>query len=162
MKTQNLLFAALIVILAYGCGSALNASMNTFTSNSNGWKPADFKPENGVLLIQRVARPKAQQRKMEDYMAKHYPYKYEFIDPKDLGGNSKYDDKKTYRFVLVNSMSQWTVNTTSSRGTGTSTAVVFDFNFIDRPNSKIYPKTGIPSSWASMTFKKVIQACLGK
>src|SRR5215213_6144676 len=158
MKTQNFLFTALIMILTYGCTTSMNSSMKTFTANSNGWKPADFKPENGVLLIQRVARPKAQQRKIEDFMAKNYPFKYEFVDTRDLKDDgNKYADKNIYRFALVNSMDQWTVNRTSGQGTSSSSTVVFDFNFIDRLNNKTYPKSGIPSSWASMTYKKIIQ-----
>ena len=163
MKPQILLFAALIIVLTYGCTTAMNSSMKTFTANSNGWKPADFKPENGVLLIQRLTWPKAQQRKIEDFMAKNYPFKYEFVDIKDMEANSsKYADKNIYRFALVNSMDRWTVTKTSGQGTSSSNTIVFDFNFIDRMSNKTYPKSGIASSWASITFKKIIQACLGK
>lgn len=161
MTTKNFLLAILIVVMTNGCTTSMNSAMNTFTANSNGWKPADFKPGNGVLLIQRVDRPKGQQRKMEDFMAKNYPFKYEFVDNKDLQATSnKYADKNTYRFVLMNSMDHWTVNRTSSQGMSSSNTVVFDFNFIDRSNNKTYPKSGIASSWASMTFKKIIQTCL--
>ena len=135
--------------------------MKTFTENSNGWRPADFKAGNGVLLIQRVARPKGQQRKIEDFMAKNYLFKYEFVDSRDLEANSdKYADKNIYRFVLVNSMDQWTINRISGQGTSSSNTVVFDFNFIDRLNNKTYPKSGIASNWASITYKKIIQTCL--
>lgn len=98
---------------------------------------------------------------MEDFMAKNYQFKYEFVDTRDLEANSnKYADKNIYRFVLVNSIDRWSVNRTSAQGSSSSNLVVFDFNFIDRLNNKTYPKSGIPSSWASMTFKKVIETCL--
>ena len=158
MKTQNFLFAALIMVLTYGCTTAMQSSMQSFTTNSNGWKPADFKPENGVLLIQRITRPKGQQRKIEDFMAKEYPFKYEFVDIKDIESNNKYADKNIYRFALAYSYSNRVMN----GATKPSYYVAFDFNFIDRLNNETYPKSGIESSWASKTFKKIIQNCLEK
>lgn len=157
MRTKNILFVAFIIVLTYGCVSP----MKSFNTNSNGWKPSDFKPQNGILLIERVT-PKAQQKKIEDYMAKDYPFKYEFVDIKDLEANEKkYADKNTYRFALVYSYSTQTLHENDITRKPLNVGA-FDFNFIDRLNNKEYPKSGIASSWSSMTFKKIIQTCLEK
>ncbi len=103
---------------------------------------------------------KNQQRKIKDFIAKEYQYKYEFVDTKDLTSNvTKYNDKKLYRFALVSSITTHNIH----QGDMSQRALnvgAFDFNFIDRLNNKEYPSSGIASGWASMTFKKIIEACL--
>ena len=155
MKTLVSIFTIAIVALIYGCAMP----MNSFNSNSNGWKPDDFTPGKGILLIQRTV-PKSQQKKIEDFMTEKYGYKYEFVDEADLTNNvEKFADKKIYRFALVSSyrVHDMHQNDMSRRPLKVG---VFDYNFVDRLKNKDYPKSGIGSSWASMTFKKIIETCL--
>ncbi|MDI9363459.1 MAG: hypothetical protein QM541_00810 [Flavobacterium sp.] len=140
--------------------------MTTFKSNANGWKPNDFDPNNGVLLIEKITRPKLEQKKIEEYMLKNYPYRYEFVDAADLkGSNKKFEDKNVYQFALVSTYKIINIHEGKIDKTGFKKPLnvgIFDFNFIDRLNNKVYPKSGIYSSWASMTFKKIIETCLEK
>jgi len=155
MKQKLTILSIITTLLFCGCVSP----MKTFNDNSNGWKPNDFVPSKGILLIEKIAGPKNQQKKIEEFMAKSYPYKYEFVDTKDLSGNNeKYNDKSTYRFALVSAFSTHTLHQNTTEHPLNVGA--FDFNFIDRLNDKEYPKSGIASSWASMTFKKIIETCL--
>ena len=155
MKRLGTLAAIAIVIMIAGCGSPMKA----FNTNSNGWKPADFVPANGILLIERTW-PKNQQKKIEAFMAKSYPYKYEFADTKDLSaGNSRYADKNIYHFALVCSYSSHDIHQGDASQRPLQVGA-FDYNFVDRLKDKEYPKSGIASSWASMTFKKIIETCL--
>ena len=134
--------------------------MKAFDSNANGWKPDDFIPKDGILLIEKVTRPQNQQIKIKEFMEKNYPYKYEFVDIKDLNENSeKYKNKDVYRFALVNSYTTQNIHQ-SDISLRPLNVTAFDFNFIDRRKNKEYPKSGIASSWASMTFKKIIQTVL--
>jgi len=136
--------------------------MKTFSTNSNGWNPDNFIPAQGILLIEKITWPRNQQKKIEEFMAKSYPYKYEFVDFKDLSeDNKKFEDKNIYRFALVSSYTNHTMhqNDASQRPVNVG---AFDFNFIDRLENKEYPKSGIFSSLASMTFKKIITTCLEK
>ena len=153
---KNVLFALGIAVLIL---SSCASPMKTFDSNSNGWKPKDFVPSKGILLIER-AMIKNQQRKIEEYMAKEYSYKYEFVDAKDLSANAaKYNDKTLYRFALVSSYSTHNVHQ-SNMSQKSLNVTAFDYNFVDRLNEKDYPSSGIASSWASMTLKKIIETCL--
>ncbi len=147
---KNLVFIAVITttILA-SCGSPKKA----FDNNSNGWLPSNFNPKIGVLLIE-TTWPKNQQAKIETFMKEKYPYKYEFVTAKDLENNqSKYLDRKTYLFALVNSWSSHTIHEMQSNRMN---VVASDYNFIDLVNNKDYPKSGIASSWSSMVLKAII------
>lgn len=162
MKQHILVMTIAILVTICSC----TTPMQTFTSNSNGWKPNDFVPSKGVLLIEKITWPKNQQKKIEEYMIKNYPYKYEFVDVPDLtGSNKKFEDKNIYRFALVSSYKTKNLNEGKMDANGFEKPLnvgAFDFNFIDRLNNKEYPKSGIYSSWASMTFKKIIEACIEK
>lgn len=155
MRKLIFVFTIAIVSLMYGCAMP----MTSFNNNSNGWKPDDFNPGKGTLLIQRTL-PKSQQQKIEDFMKEKYAYKYEFVDVEDLNSNiEKFADKNTYRFALVSSYRVHDIHQNDVSKNSLNVGV-FDFNFVDRLKNKNYPKSGIGSSWASMTFKKIIETCL--
>lgn len=155
---KRILYVVTIALLVLFC--SCGSPMKSFTSNNNGWKPNDFVPSKGVLLIERINRPKAQQKKIEEFMAKEYSYKYEFIDAKNLQENpDKYADKNIYRFALMSSLSFSNIHENQPSRSALNVGS-FDYHFIDRANNKVYPNSGIGSSWASMTFKKIIKTCL--
>ena len=155
MKKLIAVLSIIAALVIYSC----TTPMKSFNSNSNGWKQNDFIPSKGILLIEKSI-PKNQQKKIEEFMAKNYPYKYEFIETKDLSQmDTKYQDKTLYRFALVSSYSTHNIHQLDI-GKRALDVTEFDFNFLDRLNNKEYPKSGIASSWASMTFKKIIETCL--
>jgi len=150
------LVACFLLFLA-GC----DASKATFR-HAEKWLPGGFNPQAGVLLIERVAKPKKQQKEMEKYMAEHYPYRYEFIDLKSITRHDeKYADSLTYRFLLVNAVSGLSLHQDEPMPTCQGVKVMgFDFNFYDRLTKKLYPATGKASTWGSKTFKPVINTIL--
>jgi hypothetical protein len=139
--------------------SFISCSPSTHTfGNSDKWLPKDFDPKKGVLLVEKISWPKKQQRKMEEFMAKSYPYKYEFItldEIKNPGG--KFQDLDKYKFVLINSTALLQRMDISKPA-----VTMVDFNFYDRTSKTNYPKTGKGSSLASMTFMPVINTVLEK
>lgn len=151
----TIIFTAIVAII----GST--TPKKAFDDNSNGWLPADFSPKNGTLLIERVTTPKAQGEKIEAYMEKNYPYKYEFVNEGQWETDSKYEDKESYPFVLVLSVNYYQRVDSRTGRTGVRYSS-FDFNFVDRVNDKPYPPSGISSSWASMTFEAIIKKVLEK
>jgi hypothetical protein len=156
---KKLLTLTLIIsaLLLSGC---FLPTVKTFKSNSNGWRPTEFVPSKGVLLIERVSWPRNQQRKIEKFMKKKYEYKYEFVDSKDLSDNTgKYADKNIYRFAMTYSYDLHT-NNFMEPGKSPSSISMFDFRFIDRLKGKEHAPSGIGSSWASVTFKKMIEEVL--
>ena len=90
MKTIRVLFSILIistVINSTNCFSKTKSTSKIF--DRTAWIPADFNPENIVLLIDNIPNPnsnKAAQKmyeketkNMEEVMQKYYPYPYEFV-----------------------------------------------------------------------------------
>lgn len=154
LLTLTLIISVLIL------SSCFLPSVKTFKSNSNGWRPAEFVPSQGVLMIERVEWPKTQQRKIEAFMKKKYRFKYEFVDFKDLADSTgKYTDKNVYRFAIAYSYDLHQ-RTNMEPGRPASSISMFDFHFVDRMKGKSHSPTGIGSSWASVTFKKMMEAVL--
>jgi len=177
-------FIAIILIVGVcGCGSSKSTiattPMKNFQGNLNGWKPQEFDPKNGILLIEKVkSRKNKEQKKIEAYLEKNYPYKYEFFDNgttiEKIEMIQKYNDKHSYRFVLRSTFEvkifEDHTSQSSRRSTEKLTGQVYlsqpshidsyDFYFTDRINNKKYSKSGISSSDAILTFKKIIENIL--
>jgi hypothetical protein len=155
----SILATALFFIIALAC----NPSKKTF-GNSEKWIPEDFNPEKTVLLVEKFTISKKEEQKMEDYMSEKYSYKYEFVSAATIRNREgKYADTKLYKYALV--ISSETTHYTKMEGAATSSGLTvtgFDFNFYDRESDKNYPKTKKASSWASMTFKPVINSIMKK
>jgi len=159
MKKLLTLTLFISVILLTGC---FLPSVKTFNSNSNGWRPAEFVPSQGILMIERVEWPRKQQRKIEAFMKKKYGYKYEFVDAKELADSTgRYADKNVYRFAIAYSYDLHRMSGMEP-GRASSSISMFDFHFVDRLKNKSHAPTGIGSSWASVTFKKMMEAVLKK
>jgi len=149
-----------LFIVSVFLSSCFLPSVKTFNSNSNGWRPAEFTPSEGILMIERVEWPKNPQRKIEAYMKKKYRFKYEFVDFKDLSDSTgRYADKNVYRFAMAYSYDQHQMSGMEA-GRPSSSISMFDFHFIDRLKGKSHAPSGIGSSWASVTFKKMMEAVL--
>ncbi len=135
----------MFTILFCGC----NTSKMTF-SNGDKWIPADYDPYTTVLLVETFEVSARAQKKIENYMALTYPYKYEFVRLKTINEKSgEYADIKKYKFAIVYS-SQTTVKISGPTFTS------FDYNFIDREKGNEYPPTKKASGYAIMTFKPMI------
>lgn len=153
-------FILRLFIVSVFFSSCFLPSVKTFKSNSNGWRPTEFVPSQGVLMIERVEWPKTQQRKIEAYMKKKYRFKYEFVDFKDLTDSTgRYADKNIYRFAMAYSYDMHRMSGMEP-GRPSSSISMFDFHFIDRLKGKSHAPSGIGSSWASVTFKKMMEAVL--
>ncbi len=127
------------------------------------WLPPDFDPKNGILLIERANTPGVPgQKKIEEFMEKEYPYKYEFVEIAIVNGDKepsivneeKYSDKNLYRFVMVNSVS--IIKGMPKADGRQSSGSIFDYSFIDRLNNKAYPQTGSSTSWPAQAFKRIM------
>ena len=177
MKTYISFIAVMISLIICSCGFNKGAltPMKIFSDNLNKWKPEGFDSKNGVLLIEMIESHKdKQQKRIEDYMAKNYPFKYEFFDGnKSVDSNGKYQNHEIYRFILASKFQIKTGSAESGitkrqmenlRGQSFPSQPVsiasYDFNFIDRLNNKTYPKTGISSSNAVITLKEIIKTIL--
>ncbi|WP_315823587.1 hypothetical protein [Paraflavitalea speifideaquila] len=110
-------------------------------------------------MIEKLSLPPRQQKLIEEYMKQKYNYQYVFTEPY-TSVNTQYPDSSKYRFVILNTFSSHTMQTGS---TGRFVTVgMFDFYFYDRMTKKKYPPTNRGSSWASMTFKPIINTILAK
>lgn len=140
MKTINKITLAILLFtsgLITSCvfTKDIKAKEDDFNQNKTGWLPPDFNPRIGVLLIERSPQPH-QQKKTEDYMAKYYPYKYQFISSISVPDSiTTHDDFTQNRFILA--LSYVLVHT------HTSIAYKADYHFFDRQLGKEYPRSGI-------------------
>jgi len=156
--TLNIVIVAIITVVP-NC----NISKNTISKNQS-WIPTDFNPAKTVLLVQKFPYPEKTGQLMEDYMKEKYPFKYEFVTAATIKSKTgKYANTKIYKYALVLSMQNSTLNITKGVSTKTHLpAVGFDFNFIDRSTEKNYPTTNNTSSFAITTFKPVINTIIHK
>jgi hypothetical protein len=159
MKKLSIFLLTILIISGFGC-----KPLRDFNNNTNEWKPKDFDPKVGVLIIQNVELSKGQFTRLENYMKKHYPYKYEFAK-KTYNNDSTYSDRNTYRFALVPSCKEIiapTSNYSSSPGTTTGfrKEKVYDFNFYDRLKKKSYSRSGVFASIPISPFKLIIKNIL--
>lgn len=142
-----ILLAGSILLLFTDC----NTPVKIFESNSNGWLPSNFNPKTGTLLIQ-TATSARQQLKIEEFMKENYPYSYEFTKEDIETIKTNYTDRNKYQFVLLHN--------TFNKSSGSMVVSTNDYNFFDLGNSKVYPRSGVSASWASMVIKMIITKIL--
>lgn len=157
MKKNIPAFIFAFITLTTSC----NPSKMTF-GNADKWIPADFNPSKITLLIEKFNVSKKAQQEMEDYMSENYSYKYEFAPILEIENKSgKYSDLKKYKFAII-----YSTHNTIWREVGKSSGGVqvtgFDYNFVDREIDKAYPPTNKSSSYATMTFKPMINTIVKK
>lgn len=141
------------IVLLSGCFSPYK----NFDKNTRGWKPADFNPGQGILLIEKAAYSFRQQSKIEQYVKEKYPYKYTFCEKKQLTDkDSDYKDKNVYRWILAFYSDVADVHANQMNKSPMLVRMA-DYYFIDRLNDKKYPATGIGSSWPYAVIKKIIE-----
>jgi len=150
---KNLTLSCFILSL---CLFSSCIARNLSFGNGKDWIPADFDARNNILLIQSSLPLKGQERKMEDYMKKNYPYRYEFVEYRNImDREGKFADATVYRFVLMN-----TSGTIRTGNMNNPYASVEDFYFYDRMKDKRYPATAKGSYKKIVTFKPVINTIL--
>jgi hypothetical protein len=153
--------SVLAVIGFFIIAIASKPSKMTF-GNSERWIPKDFDPGKTTLLVEKFFISKRGEKKMEDYMAEKYPYKYEFVPGEVITKREgKYADTKLYKYALMFSSHTSTQFDVQTHKPGV-TVTGFDFHFYDRELKKDYPATGKPSSYAHMTFEPVINTIVKK
>lgn len=146
-KLTRLSFYLLSICLFSNC----IASNMTF-GNGKDWIPKEFDAKSNILLIEADLPLKGQERKMEDYMKKNYPYRFEFVRYRDIvDREGKFADASLYRWVLMYANSQ--VQTSNPNNPYAS---AMDFYFYDRMRDKRYPPTTKGSFRKIITFKPAI------
>jgi len=138
--------------------------LSDFNKNTNEWRPKEFDPTQGILLIQNVDLSKWQISRMQSFMKSKYPYKYEFV-PKSYNKDSAYSDRTIYRFALVPGTKQIDAMSKSTNSTGVSNirmnkVTVYDFNFYDRLKKKPLNRSGVFASSPFSPFKMIIKNCV--
>lgn len=155
LKLYALPFFISALFILFAIASA--PSKMTF-HNSDKWIPAEFNPNAQILLIENFHSSSVQQ-KAEDYVSKHYPYKYEFVSKEDIYSTDKYKDNILYRFALISNKDYFTTNYTRSNGsTGSISGEGTDFGFYDRKLGVTLQKAKRGSSNALLTFKPIINS----
>ncbi|MGC4102263.1 hypothetical protein [Ferruginibacter sp.] len=174
---RRILYFLLVFTIVVGVSCMnkyLAAVEKKFNNNEVGWRPDDFDPKKGTLLIQRVR--KKWQKRIESYMAKNYPYKYEYFNYlSNLGKFEKYEDTTEYRFVLVSTDQViWadapqdnnpeTIKREGIRNVKPDRLAIEsnDFYFLDRLTGKTYSKSGMSGTDASIPIKSIIGYYLKK
>lgn len=154
MKKSHFIILAVLFLI-----SACSPSTKTF-GNADKWLPPGFDAKNEVVLIQKISWPRRQQSIMEEYMKEKYPYQYEFFDG-DPDKDSKFADTNKYRYVLFSTSSSHVMHANDPSRHQVAVGMS-DFYFYDRTTQKSYPATGKGSSWASVTFKPIINTILAR
>ena len=127
------LFCSLSLCIFAGCF----ASRMSF-KNGKDWIPVDFDPKNSILLVEKSYSMTSQEKAMEEYMKKNYPYRFEFVTLSSIKLKSdKYSDTVLYRYALINDSYSLTSSNFSRPSVG-----VHDFRFYDIINAKDYPSPG--------------------
>lgn len=179
MKTVLFVSFALALVMS-GC-STTKTSLDS-SDNPKEPIPADFKPNNSVLLIEQSvdndnssvsvsstysvhtdtymnAYMRKNKTSMIDFADKNYPYKHEFASQNEIyEANSKYSDKNVYRFALVTSITKPSQYTSMNNGMLESTHYqpIFKFYIYDRLNDKTYAALGHGSSLIMWAYKAAI------
>ncbi len=162
MKRINLLFVLIMTIVGM---SSFKGDDKVYNVDRDKFVPTDFDTRNGVLLIQDFMIYNRQGKangnfkkandKMKAHMAEVYPYKYEFVDEKNLN-DSKYADKDKYRYVIMwtnyVSAGQTKYNPSSGSFSTSSSSSSNSFHVYDRKNNKHYLTGGYPTAYAIKNF----------
>lgn len=146
LVSSNLSFAG-------GADSTFPVKTNTISTIV----PADFKPEQHILLIAEMPRRRNDNernkfvtKRLDKALKESYPYKYEIVSHAEIMNNNiKYSDTSIYKYALLNhrkfftSYKPVTRNSNGSLSGGTSvTTTYIDFFFYERTTGSKYQLTG--------------------
>jgi hypothetical protein len=152
MKNLTLSCCFILSLCLFSSCIARNLSFG----NGKDWIPADFDAKNNILLIESSLPLRGQERKMEEYMKKNYPYRYEFVTYREImEGDGKYENASVYHFALVS-----TSGTIRTMNINHPVVGVQDFYVYDRLKNIRYPATTKGSYKKIVTFKPVINTIL--
>ena len=144
MKTRTKHFVSIVTLIVFFVlGVASHPAKNSTYSDAANWIPADFNPNDGILLIEIHPRNTSQNEKMTEFLAQNYPYKYEVVDRGMIQGKpDKYADTKVYRFGVLWDFKMSQHNNIDANGK-MSFQTDYDLygQFIDRSTNKVYPRT---------------------
>ena len=148
MKRVTLPSLFLLICIFSSC-----IARNMTFGNGKDWIPAEFNAKTDILMIEASLPLKGQDRRMEEYMKAHYPYKFEFVRYRDImDREDKFADAKLYRFVFMYEPSK------VYNGQGYSSAM--DWYFYDRMKDKRNPPTSKGSFSRIVTFKGAVNTII--
>ncbi len=124
--------------------------------NRKQWIPENFDPKNITLLIQRHPWNNKYNEGMKKWLEKEYPWKFEIATRSELQDEPKYNDKKTYPFVMM-----WNDHGSSPMGSGL-TYHDLDGHFVDRSIDKEYPESGYGLNRGQTAYKKIFSVLVKK
>ena len=133
-------------------------------SDAASWIPADFNPNNTILLIETHPRNTNQNTKMIDWLEKNYPYQYEVVDRSVIQNKTgKYSDTKIYQFGVLWEFKMTQVTKTDNKGK-MSFSTNYDLfgNFIDRSTNKTYPTTNKRNVYGQDGYMPFFHSILNK
>lgn len=129
------IFSCFLAVFMISCRTQEKSS-----SNTNQWLPSDLNPGVGILLVQKMPIAPRAERKIEEYVAEHYPFKYEFVDLKTIDSyKDKYKDTTIYRYALrLSNHTTYYTNTDGSRSNMRTSG--WNYYFYNRTTGKRYPE----------------------
>lgn len=154
---KSLILTIIFFSIGLLSSSAISAQVDTDTTKleTERWRPIEFRPDSGILLIQKPWH-KRDKKEIEEFLDKKYPYKYELVALNDLDNIPKYSDKKIYRFILL------MVGGYKAKRVGNeySMRATVEYDFTDRLMEKDYFHTRTASEFPVESLKAVIKMIL--
>jgi hypothetical protein len=134
------------------------SSQKMFEDNTNHWLPANFKPQNEILLIEKNPVP-GDEEGIENWVKSNYPYKYEFISKQDLKDNmDKYASGNIYTYVLKFKLESVAgSSSTDVHSIDQSGGRFYEYYFYNIPNHKKYSDPSVDSSWPLGSLKRILE-----
>ena len=149
-KSRKLLSVLLFFILFITV-----SSFKIAPSLCHQWLPADFNPNNGILLIQKHPFNKNQNDRMVKFLKKKYPWRYEIATVEQIKQDEKYSDTRLYQFAIL-----WTDFLTPINASGYRHDV--DGHFLDRSTGTVYPGSSLGYNYGRTGDRQVIKAIAKK
>jgi hypothetical protein len=101
MIQKNKIVASIIALCIFFALGIACSPKNMSYSDFDKWIPNDFDPNNCILLIQKHPLNDKQNKRMEAFLEKNYPYRYEVVDAGLIyGGLGKYIDRSLYKYSI--------------------------------------------------------------
>ena len=127
---KKVIYGLIIIILI---PSFVPAQSNRTFADPTHWIPPDFNPNTYTLLIAKYPLREKDEKRMEEFISKVYPWPCEIVDTAEIKSNpTKYSDSAKYKYAFLWTLKNWY---------GERYDVDPNGFFYDRTNQKAYPTT---------------------
>jgi hypothetical protein len=101
MNQKSKHVTSIITLVIFFMLAIASSPKNMSYSDSDKWIPNNFDPNSSILLIQKHPLNDKQNKKMEAFLEKNYPYRYEVVNEGFIyGGLGKYIDRSLYKYAI--------------------------------------------------------------